>query len=113
MGGPMVRAALRRNGLERRELLAMAALGLVYGLTAILSLRLALVGENVTPLWPPTGIAVVALLLFGTRLWTGVAVAAFIVNLPITSSPLAAGVTAAVNTSSPTVMAQILHSVRV
>src|SRR5262245_65844619 len=109
MGGPMVRAALRRNGLERRELLAMAALGLVYGVTASLSLRLALVGENVTPLWPPTGIAVVALLLFGTRLWPGVAVAAFIVNLPITPSPLAAAVTAAGNPLAPSSGGHVLQ----
>src|SRR5262245_52877256 len=111
MGGPMVRAALRRNGLERRELLAMAALGLVYGLTAFLSLRLALVEDNVTPLWPPTGIAVVALLLFGTRLWPGVALAAFLVNLPITASPLAAAVTAAGNTIAPIVVVRVLHRV--
>src|SRR5262245_15534022 len=110
-GGTMVKAVLRRSGLEPRDLLAMAALGLVYGVTASLSLRLALVGENVTPLWPPTGIAVVALLLFGTRLWPGVAVAAFIVNLPITPSPLAAAVTAAGNTLAPIVVVRIFHLV--
>src|SRR2546425_11428766 len=40
-------------------------LGLAYYGTAILSLRLALVRGQVTPIWPPTGIALVALLLFG------------------------------------------------
>ena len=86
----------------------MAALGVVYWLTAFLSLRLALVDENVTPLWPPTGIAVVALLLFGTRLWPGIAVAALIVNLPITSSPLAAAATAAGNTIAPLAAVSLL-----
>ncbi len=97
--------------LERKDVLAMAALGAVYGLTGFLSLRLALVDQNVTPLWPPTGIAVVAFLLFGTRLWPGIAVAAFIVNLPITSSPLAAAVTAAGNTIAPIVAVQVLRLV--
>jgi PAS domain S-box-containing protein len=106
-----VSALLDRYGLERKDVLAMAALGAVYGLTAFLSLRLALVDENVTPLWPPTGIAVVAFLLFGTRLWPGVAVAAFIVNLPITSSPLAAAATAAGNTIAPIVAVLVLRLV--
>src|SRR5215510_11500666 len=110
-GGTMVKAVLRRSGLEPRDLLAMAALGLVYGVTASLSLRLALVGENVTPLWPPTGIAVVAMLLFGTRLWPGIALAAFVVNLPITPTPLAAAVTAAGNTVAPIAVVWILHEV--
>ena len=107
----MVKAALRRSDLEPNDLLAMAALAAVYGLTGFLSLRLALVEDNVTPLWPPTGIAVVALLLFGTRLWPGIAVAAFIVNLPITPSPLAAAATAAGNTIAPIVVVRILQVV--
>ena len=89
----------------------MAALGAVYGITAFLSLQLALVDQNVTPLWPPTGIAVVAFLLFGTRLWPGVALAAFIVNLPITSSPVAAAATAAGNTIAPICAVWVLRSV--
>lgn len=35
----------------------MALIGLAYYVIARLSLRLALIEENVTPLWPPTGIA--------------------------------------------------------
>jgi PAS domain S-box-containing protein len=106
-----VSGLLHRNDLERRDVLAMAALGAVYGLTAFLSLRLALVDQNVTPLWPPTGLAVVAFVLFGTRLWPGVAVAAFIVNLPITASPVAAAATAAGNTIAPIVAVLVLRLV--
>jgi PAS domain S-box-containing protein len=106
-----VSGLLHWKDLERKDVLAMAALGAVYGLTGFLSLRLALVDQNVTPLWPPTGIAVVAFLLFGTRLWPGIAVAAFIVNLPITSSPLAAAATAAGNTIAPIVAVQVLRLV--
>jgi PAS domain S-box-containing protein len=106
-----VSGLLRRSDLERKDILAMVALGAVYGLTGFLSLRLALVDENVTPLWPPTGIAVVAILLFGTRLWPGITVAAFVVNLPITPSPLAALATAAGNTIAPIAAAYVLRLV--
>jgi PAS domain S-box-containing protein len=106
-----VSGLLERSGLERKDILAMAALGAVYGMTGFLSLRLALVDQNVTPLWPPTGIAVVAFLLFGTRLWPGIAVAAFIVNLPITPSPLAAVATSAGNTIAPIFAVHVLRLV--
>ena len=87
-----------------RELL----LGAAYYATAQLSLRLALVDENVTPLWPPTGIAVVAFVFFGSRLWPAVAVAALLVNLPISSAPWAAATTAVGNTLAPIVAAVLL-----
>ena len=57
----------------RSDLLRSLVLGIVYYLAARLSLELALVGENITPLWPPTGIALVGFLLFGRRQWPGVA----------------------------------------
>lgn len=106
-----MRSLLHRFDLERRDVVVMAGLGALYGLTAFLSLRLALVDQNVTPLWPPTGIAVVAFLLLGTRLWPGIAVAAFIVNLPITSSPAAAAATAAGNTIAPILAVLVLRLV--
>src|SRR5438874_7804078 len=83
--------------------------GGVYYLAAHLSLRLALVGRNVTPLWPPSGIAVVAFLLFGWRVWPGVALAAFLVNLPISASALPAAATALGNTLAPLVAAELLE----
>jgi PAS domain S-box-containing protein len=83
--------------------------GLVYYVAARLSLRLALVGKNVTPLWPPTGIAVVAILILGRRMWPGIAAAAFLVNLPISTNVLAAATTATGNTATP-VLAAILLS---
>jgi PAS domain S-box-containing protein len=85
--------------------------GAAYYLAARLSLRMALIEENVTPLWPPTGIAVVAFLVFGRRIWPGIALAAFMVNAPITASPLAAAATAAGNTVAPMVAAELLTRV--
>ncbi len=93
------------------DLLGSIALGLAYYLAARLSLRLALVGENITPLWPPTGIAVVGFLLRGRRLWPGVAIAAFAVNLPISANVVAAVATTVGNTLAPLVAATLLGRV--
>ena len=90
---------------------ALVLVGAAYYLGARVGLTLSLVERNVTPLWPPTGIAVAAFLLFGRSLWPGVAVAAFAVNLPISEGPLAAAVTAAGNTLAPLVAAMLLARV--
>jgi PAS domain S-box-containing protein len=90
----------------------IVAVGLAYYLTARLSLQLSLVAKNVTPLWPPTGIAVVSLLIFGRRVWPGIAVAAFLVNLPISTNAVAAAATAAGNTLAPLVATVLLERVR-
>jgi integral membrane sensor domain MASE1/anti-sigma regulatory factor (Ser/Thr protein kinase) len=94
-----------------RLVAAMAAVGLAYYLGARLGLLLSLVEHNVTPLWPPTGIALTAFLLLGRRMWPGVAVAALAVNLPISSSPIAAVATAVGNTAAPFVAALLLERV--
>jgi PAS domain S-box-containing protein len=82
--------------------------GGAYYVAARLGLRLALIERNVTPLWPPTGIAVVAFLVLGWRVWPGVALAAFAVNMPISTNALAAAATAAGNTLAPVVAAILL-----
>jgi integral membrane sensor domain MASE1/anti-sigma regulatory factor (Ser/Thr protein kinase) len=82
-----------------------------YYTAAKLGLRLALVGRNITPFWPPTGIAVVAFLVLGRSVWPGVALAAFVVNLPITTGVLPAAATAAGNTVAPLVAATLLAKV--
>jgi diguanylate cyclase (GGDEF)-like protein len=87
----------------------MILLAAAYYISGVLSLRLALVRGQVTPIWPPTGIAVVALLLFGRRLWPGIAVAAFFVNAPISPSPLVAAGIAAGNTLAPLFAATLLR----
>jgi PAS domain S-box-containing protein len=60
----------------------------VYFAAAELGLSLASVHENVTPVWPPTGIAIASLLIFGLRVWPGVFLGALAANL-LTSIPLA------------------------
>src|SRR5262245_7353006 len=52
----------------------------VYVAAAKLGLTLAFVAEQVTVVWPPTGIALSAVLVFGYRIWPGIALGAFIAN---------------------------------
>jgi PAS domain S-box-containing protein len=42
-----------------------------------------LLHSNVTPVWPPAGIALGAILLLGCRVWPGIALGAFVVNFAI------------------------------
>jgi len=63
-------------------------IAVVYFAAAELGLSLASVHENVTPVWPPTGIAIASLLIFGLRVWPGVFLGALAANL-LTSIPLA------------------------
>ncbi|MFN2545557.1 MAG: MASE1 domain-containing protein [Actinomycetota bacterium] len=91
------------------DVVKLVAVGIAYYVAARLSLKLALVEKNVTPLWPPTGIAVVSLLILGRRVWPGIAIAAFLVNLPISTNAFAAAATAAGNTIAPVVAASLLE----
>ena len=100
--------AVRQTG---REFLRLALVALAYWLAAKLSLNLALVHGQVTPIWPPTGIAVVAILLVGRRATAAIALAAFAINLPIGPSALGAAVIAAGNTLAPLLSAELLRRV--
>src|SRR5437868_14366326 len=63
----------------RRLLAALAVAAAYYG-AAKFGLALAYENSSVTAVWPPTGIALAALLLGGYRLWPGVALGAFLAN---------------------------------
>lgn len=51
-----------------------------YFVSGKIGLALAFVHANATAVWPPTGIALAALLLFGYRMWPAVMLGAFLVN---------------------------------
>lgn len=82
-----------------------------YYVSARLGLSLELVGGQVTPLWPPTGVALVCLLRFGVRVWPAVTLAALVVNLPLGPTPLAACLIAAGNTLAPVCAVLLLRHV--
>jgi integral membrane sensor domain MASE1 len=81
--------ALRRAGLAG-DGLRLVVVAAAYVVGARLGLELAIVNGQVTPVWPPTGIALVAILIFGTRVWPAIAIAAFAVNLPPSKAALPA-----------------------
>ena len=53
----------------------------VYVVTARLGLIFAMADGVVTAVWPPAGVALASLLLFGFRVWPGVWIGSFIANL--------------------------------
>lgn len=82
----------RNSNLFGLALLVAAA----YVVTARMGLSLAFVAEQVTVVWPPTGIALSAVLLLGFRIWPAIFVGAFIANIltnapPLTSLGIATG----------------------
>ncbi|HLZ49875.1 MAG TPA: MASE1 domain-containing protein [Candidatus Acidoferrum sp.] len=72
----------------RRDFLIGLVLCIVYIVAGKLSLGLASVNPSATPVWPPTGIAIAALLALGTRFWPAIFVGAFVVNLTTAGSAL-------------------------
>ncbi|MFF9573153.1 MASE1 domain-containing protein [Streptomyces sp. NPDC014685] len=92
------RARLRRRAVTVLTVLGVAA---CYCATAWLGLLQQLVRGQVTPLWPATGIAMAALLVFGVRVWPGIALGAFVVNGAIDPSPVSVPLITAGNTLAP------------
>ena len=79
-----------------RTLLTVGLLAVLYFVAGKLSLKLAFLYASASPVWPPAGIALAALLLFGYRVWPAIFVGAFLVNLItagniLTSLGIAAG----------------------
>jgi integral membrane sensor domain MASE1 len=66
-------------------------LAIVYFAAAELGLSLATLHTNVTPVWPPAGIAIASLLIFGRQLWPGIFAGALAANL-LTNIPVLAAV---------------------
>jgi two-component system, NtrC family, sensor kinase len=60
---------------------AVAILAVVYYSTAELGRFLASTPDNVTPVWPPDGFALAAVLLLGYRVWPGIAIGSFFANI--------------------------------
>ena len=71
---------LRGGVLSSAQWVGIAFLGALYYGTAKLGISLEVAQGVVTPVWAPTGISLAALLLFGYRLWPGVAIGAVAAN---------------------------------
>ena len=71
-----------------RRLLLLLGLAVVYYLAAKLGLQFAYVDKSVTTVWPPTGIALAAFVLFGYRAWPAIVGGAFLANLTTSGAAL-------------------------
>jgi PAS domain S-box-containing protein len=66
-----------------RRALGLLALTTIYFIAGKLGLQLAFVNASATAVWPPAGIAIGSLLLFGRGAWPAIAAGAFLVNITI------------------------------
>jgi signal transduction histidine kinase len=85
------------------------AVAAVYFSAARLGLSLAFLNASVSPVWPPTGVAIAAVVLFGYRILPAVLVGAFLANLA-TGLPIATAAGIAVgNTLEAATAGYLLH----
>jgi len=80
-----------------------------YFAAAKLSLLVAIPPGYATAVWPPSGIAVAALLLAGSRLWPAVWLASFAANLTIDASVVASAVIATGSTVQALAIAALIR----
>tara|TARA_R110002167_G_scaffold261822_1_gene468447 strand:- start:16018 stop:19176 length:3159 start_codon:yes stop_codon:yes gene_type:complete len=69
-----------------KNILQILMLALIYAISAKLGLLLAFEQTRISPVWPPTGIALAAILLGGLRLWPGVFIGAFLASVYVSPS---------------------------
>lgn len=80
-----------------------------YLLAGRIGLAVPFTSGNISPVWPPAGIALAAVLLFGYRVWPAIALGAFIVNFFSDIPHLAAAGIAVGNTLGPLCGAWLLR----
>jgi len=99
--GTSSEGALRADTLNscrriRNYLAKMAVVAFLYFCGGKLGLSFAFINESASSIWPPTGLSLAVLLLFGYRMWPAIFIGAFLVNLTtagnvITSLGIATG----------------------
>src|SRR3989442_10660015 len=85
------------------------ALAAAYLVVAKIGLRYASIGPSISPVWPPTGLAVAALVLLGPRYWPAILLGAFLANATTSIPVLAAAGLACGNATEATVAAYLLR----
>lgn len=104
------------KSIKQKVTLALFA-GVIYFVAAKMGLRLVFENTNSSPIWPPTGLALAAILLFGIEIWPGIFLGAFFANflifqnlhLPLHITVLAGGLTAVGNTLEAVVGVALFH----
>src|SRR6266480_5665854 len=86
------------------------ALAAAYFVVAKIGLRYATIGPSISPVWPPTGLAVAALVLLGPGYWPAILVGAFLANAATSIPVLAAAGIACGNATEAALAAYLLRS---
>src|SRR5438034_1126981 len=86
------------------------ALAAAYFVVAKIGLRYATIGPSISPVWPPTGLAVAALVLVGPGYWPAILLGAFLANATTSIPVLAAAGLACGNTTEAILAAYLLRS---
>jgi signal transduction histidine kinase/integral membrane sensor domain MASE1/CheY-like chemotaxis protein len=102
-------AAAKPPSTPIRTLALGAALVVAYAVAAKLGFRFAIVAEQITTVWAPTGIAIASLLLWGRRLWPAIWVGAFVANAGAAVPWWVAGAIATGNTLEAVVAVSVLR----
>ncbi len=63
-----------------KKFFLVAVIALSYVASGLFGLSFAIPGTNATPLWPPAGIALAAMVVFGWEAWVGVLTGALLTN---------------------------------
>jgi signal transduction histidine kinase len=82
-------------------------IAVAYFVGGTLGLQFAVVHQSATPVWPPTGIALAAFLLLGTRVWPAIFLPAFLLNATTAGSAATSLAIAAGNTLEGAVAAHL------
>lgn len=80
-GSPEATPAGQRGMRVARDTLVILVLAAIYFIVGKLGLKLAYFHPSATAVWAPTGITLVAFLILGYRVWPGIFLGAFLVNL--------------------------------
>ncbi|MFI5090357.1 MAG: MASE1 domain-containing protein [Terriglobales bacterium] len=97
-----LRGALQAGYLQKLVFVLAA-----YFVAGRIGLSVPFTSGNVSPVWPPSGIALAAILIWGYRVWPGIAVAALLVNF-LSPIPHAAALGMAVGNTLAAVVAAFL-----
>ncbi len=74
-------AAMKNITTSHNHIIKLVALAAIYFATGKLGLTLSTVGGVVTLVWPPTGVGLAAVLLYGHRMWPALVAGAFLTNV--------------------------------
>jgi signal transduction histidine kinase/integral membrane sensor domain MASE1 len=96
----------------RRQVLTGLLITAAYVLAAKLGFRVAFVAEQVTTVWPPTGLAEASLILWGRSLWPAIWLGAFIANVNASVPIWVAAAVATGNTLESFAVASLLSRIR-